>query len=117
MPANLIFYALLVLTGASITVSLASIGGPLIFNLILNPAAAAYQLTYSLRRMFVLSALFGILSTWIGLLGSYLFHLPSGATIVIVSTLLFAVAAAFSPKRRVKNLQPADHGGVSAGKP
>jgi manganese/iron transport system permease protein len=117
LPANLIFYALLVLTGAAITVSLASIGGLLIFNLILNPAAAAYQLTYSLRRMFVLSALFGILSTWIGLLGSYLFHLPSGATIVIVSTLLFAAAAAFSPKRRVKNLLPADPGGVSAGKP
>ena len=102
LPANLIFYAMLVLTGSAITVSLASIGGLLIFNLILNPAAAAYQLTYSLRRMFALSAVFGILSTWLGLLGSYLFHFPSGATIVLVSTLIFIAAAAFSPKRRVK---------------
>lgn len=104
LPANLIFYAMLVLTGAAITVSLSSIGGLLIFNLILNPAAAAHQLTYSLRRMFLLSAAFGILSTWLGLLGSYLFHFPSGATIVLVSTAIFITAAACSPKRRVKKL-------------
>ncbi len=102
LPANLIFYAMLVLTGAAITVSLSSIGGLLIFNLILNPAAAAYQLTYSLRRMFFIAAALGILSTWIGLLGSYLFRFPSGATIVLVSTLVFVAAAACSPKRRVK---------------
>jgi manganese/iron transport system permease protein len=74
----------------------------LIFNLILNPAAAAYQLTYSLRIMFILSASFGILSTWLGLLISYLFNTPSGATIVLVSTVIFIIAAAFSPKRKVK---------------
>lgn len=102
LPANLIFYGMLVLTGSAITVSLSSIGGLLIFNLILNPAAAAYQLTYSLRRMFLLSVIFGISSTWLGLLGSYLFHCPSGAAIVLVSTLLFVIAAALSPKRRVK---------------
>ncbi len=104
LPANLIFYAMLVLTGSAITVSLSSIGGLLIFNLILNPAAAAFQLTYSLRRMFLLSAAFGVLSTWLGLLGSYLFHFPSGATIVLVSTSIFIAAAACSPKRRVKKL-------------
>jgi len=102
LPANFIFYAMLILTGSAITVSLQSIGGLLIFNLILNPAAAAWQLTYRLRWMFALSAAFGVLSTWLGLLGSYLFRFPSGATIVLVSTLLFIAAAAFSPKRRVK---------------
>lgn len=102
IPANLIFYSMLFLTGSVITASLRSIGGLLIFNLILNPAAAAYQLTYSLRTMFILSASFGILSTWLGLLISYLFNTPSGATIVLVSTVIFIIAAAFSPKRKVK---------------
>jgi manganese/iron transport system permease protein len=104
LTANRIFYAMLVLTGSAITVPLSSIGGLFIFNLILNPAAAAFQLTYSLRRMFLLSAAFGVLSTWLGLLGSYLFHFPSGATIVLVSTSIFIAAAACSPKRRVKKL-------------
>ncbi len=105
IPATLFLYGILFLTGATITVSLRSIGGLLIFSLILNPAAAAYQLTYSMKRMFLLSACFGVLSGWIGLLFSYLFNIPSGATIVITSSVIFMVAAILSPKRKVKGLK------------
>ena len=102
LPATLVLYCVLFLTGATVTASLRSIGGLLIFSLILNPAAAAYQLTYSMKRMFLLSAVFGVLSGWIGLIFSYLFDIPSGATIVVTSSLIFMLAALFSPKRRVK---------------
>jgi len=104
LPATLILYGVLFLTGATVTASLRSIGGLLIFSLILNPAAAAYQLTYSMKKMFLLAATFGVLSGWTGLLVSYVFDLPSGATIVIVSSVIFMLAAAFSPKRRAKSL-------------
>jgi len=100
--ATLVLYGVLFLTGATITATLRSIGGLLIFSLILNPAAAAYQLTYSMKRMFLLSATFGVLSGWVGLLFSYLCDVPSGATIVITSSLIFMLAALFSPKRKVK---------------
>jgi manganese/iron transport system permease protein len=102
IPATIILYGILFLTGATITASLRSIGGLLIFSLILNPAAAAYQLTYSMKRMFLLSAGFAVLSGWIGLLMSYLFNIPSGATIVIVSSAIFGIATVLSPKRKVK---------------
>jgi len=102
ISATLILYGVLFLTGATITVSLRSIGGLLIFSLILNPAAAAYQLTYSMKRMFLLAAGFGVLSGWIGLLFSYLFNIPSGATIVVTSSVIFLLATIFSPKRKVK---------------
>ncbi len=105
IPATLVLYGILFLTGATITASLRSIGGLLIFSLILNPAAAAYQLTYSMKRMFLLSAAFGIISGWTGLLFSYLFNIPSGATIVITSSVIFMIAAIFSPKRKVKGWQ------------
>jgi manganese/iron transport system permease protein len=105
LPATLILYCVLFLTGATVTVSLRSIGGLLIFSLILNPAAAAYQLTYSMKRMFLLSAVFGVVSGWVGLLFSYLFNIPSGATIVVTSSLIFMIAAIFSPKRKVKGWQ------------
>ncbi len=105
IPATLIFYGILFLTGATITATLRSIGGLLIFSLILNPAAAAYQLTYSMKRMFLLSATFGVLSGWIGLLFSYLFDIPSGAAIVITSSLIFMLATIFSPKKKVKGLK------------
>ena len=105
IPANAIFYALLFLTGATITASFKAIGGLLIFSLIINPAAAAYQLTYSLKRMFLLSSLFGVLSGWMGLLASYLFDVPSGSVIIVTSSLIFALATLFSPKRKVKGWQ------------
>jgi manganese/iron transport system permease protein len=105
IPATLIFYGILFLTGTTITASLRSIGGLLIFSLILNPAAAAYQLTYSMKRLFLLAALFGVLSGWIGLVVSYLLNIPSGATIVIISSLIFVVASIFSPKKRLKGWQ------------
>ena len=105
IPATLILYGILFLTGATITASLRSIGGLLIFSLILNPAAAAYQLTYSMKRMFLLSAGFGVFSGWMGLLFSYLFNIPSGATIVVTSSVIFMIAAIFSPKRKVKGWQ------------
>ena len=105
IPATAILYGILFLTGATITATLRSIGGILIFSLILNPAAAAYQLTYSMKKMFLLAAGFGVLSGWMGLLFSYLFNIPSGATIVVTSSVIFLLAAVFSPKRRVKSLQ------------
>ncbi|MBU2608680.1 MAG: metal ABC transporter permease [Chloroflexi bacterium] len=103
IPATVILYGILFLTGATITATLRSIGGLLIFSLILNPAAAAYQLTYSLKRMFLLAAVFGVLSGWVGLLLSYLFDIPSGATIVITSSAVFLLALVFSPKKKVKS--------------
>jgi manganese/iron transport system permease protein len=105
VPATVMFYGILFMTGATITASFSSIGGLLIFSLILNPAAAAYQLTYNMKRMFLLSASFGVLSSWIGLLFSYLFDSPSGATIVITSSVIFLLAVVLSPKRKVKRWQ------------
>jgi manganese/iron transport system permease protein len=102
LPATLILYGILFLTGATVTASLRSIGGLLIFSLILNPAAAAYQLTYSMKKMFILAAVFGVVSGWVGLLFSYLFNIPSGATIVITSSIIFLITTLFSPKRKVK---------------
>jgi len=103
LPATIILYGVLFLTGATVTASLRSIGGLLIFSLILNPAAAAYQLTYSMKWMFILSAIFGVLSGWVGLLVSYLLDVPSGATIVITSSVIFIIATVFSPKRKVRH--------------
>jgi manganese/iron transport system permease protein len=105
IPATVIFYGLLFSTGVTITASLQSIGGLLIYTLILNPAAAAYQLTYSLKKMLLIAIAFGVVSCWAGLVASYFFDIPSGAAIVITSAIMFGLATAFSPKRKVKGWQ------------
>lgn len=101
IPAAAVFYGMLLATGVTIAVSLRSVGGLVIFSLIINPAAAAFQLTYSLKRMFVISAALGVSSCWAGVAASYLWDLRTGACIAIVSSAVFAMAAAVSPKRRL----------------
>ena len=100
IPDRIVFYLILFLSGTTVALNLNTVGGILIFSLIISPPAAAAQLTRSLRSLHILSALFGALSCLLGLFISYYLNLPSGAVIIIVSGLLFAVCLAFSPKRR-----------------
>ena len=100
IPATAVFYGMLLVTGVTIAVSLRSIGGLLIYSLVLNPAAAAFQLTYRMKGLIGLAVFFGVLSCWAGLAASYWWNLPTGAAIVLTSSAIFAVAVVISPKRR-----------------
>jgi len=100
IPERALFLAMLVLCGLSVTANLSTIGGLLIFSLIVNPPSAAYQLTYRLKTMYLLSALFGVLSCLVGLFVSWLTDAPAGAVIIITSSAVFGLALLLSPKRR-----------------
>ena len=105
VPERLIYYALLFLTGAVVSSNLATVGGLLIFALLVQPGATALQLTYNLKHFFLISAASGIGACVSGLVVSYLFDLPSGASVVLMATTLFAAAYIFSPKRRSAKLR------------
>lgn len=102
LRAKTISFVMLTLVSLTIVLSLEAVGVMLVFALIVTPAAAANQLTYSYRAMFFISAFFGNLSCFAGLVLSYYFDIPSGATIVLTSTTLFFACMAVSPKRRKK---------------
>ena len=101
VPESLIYYTLLFFTGAVISSNLATVGGLLIFALLVQPGAVAMQLTYNLKSFFWISAAAGVVACLAGLGASYIFDIPSGAAVVLAATLLFALAFVFSPKRRV----------------
>lgn len=94
------FYLLLLLSGAIITVNLNSIGGLMLYSLIISPAAGAYQIAYNLKNMIIISAILGLIASSLGFICSYFWSLPTGASIVICSSLEFALCVLFSPKRR-----------------
>ncbi len=100
VPEKTIYYALLLLTGAVVSANLATVGGLLIFALLVQPGATALQLTYNLKHFFLIAAAAGIGACVSGLLLSYLFDIPSGASVVLMTTVTFAAAYAASPKRR-----------------
>jgi manganese/iron transport system permease protein len=89
-------YALfLALCGIILAVNLPLVGGLMIFSLITNPAAAAYQICRGHRAVIVSSTLFGALGAVGGFLFSYWYDLPTGACIVLASVAIFALAAAY----------------------
>jgi len=85
-------YVLLVLLALTIIVALQSVGIILVAALLVTPAAAAYQLTSRFMPMMGLSALLGLASTVGGLYLSYYLGSSSGATIVLLATVLFFIA-------------------------
>jgi manganese/iron transport system permease protein len=115
LPAGWIFYLLLFLTGLTVAANLQPIGGLLVCTLIITPAAAAYQLTYALKHLFLLSIAFGVFSCVSGLILSYYIDVPSGAVIVLISGLIFLLANTFSPKRRVKRIPAKTPAGSTTG--
>jgi manganese/iron transport system permease protein len=85
-------YALLVMLALTIVVALQSVGIVLVAALLVTPAAAAYQLTSRFSPMMALAAVFGAVSTVGGLYLSYYLQASSGATIVLLATVLFFAA-------------------------
>lgn len=106
-----IYYGMLFAVGLVICLNLNTIGGLLIFSLIINPAAAAYQLTYRLRNLFFLSASFGAMVCLSGLFISYVLNVPSGAVIIVVSSVLLGLTVVISPKKRIKSRNSLMRGG------
>jgi ABC-type Mn2+/Zn2+ transport system permease subunit len=100
VPASRVHFVLLGLIALTVVLSMKVVGIVLVSALIVTPAAAAYQLTEDFRTMMALSILTGIFSATGGLLLSYWLNTGSGATIVVLTTLIFLLAVALSPRRR-----------------
>ena len=93
-------YALLVVLALTIIVSVQLVGIVLVAALLVTPAAAAAQLTQRFVPMMLLSCAFGIASAIGGLYASYSLHASSGATIVLLATLIFFATLFTSAVRR-----------------
>jgi len=95
-------YLIIFLAGVVITFSLKLVGGLLIYALLFNPASTVLQFSENMRKVVIVSPIIGMATTVSGLFVSLFFDMPVGSCIVIVSTIVFAIALLFSPKRRRK---------------
>jgi manganese/iron transport system permease protein len=109
LPVWVINLGLLILIALTIVVSLRAVGNILVLAMLVTPAAAARLWTDRLLVMMGLSALFGALAGFGGLLLSYHTDLAAGGTIVLVITGWFLLSLLIAPRhgylRRV--LRPA----------
>jgi len=96
---SIVLYFILFLIGIIVTLNLDTIGGLMLFALIITPPAIAYQWTYNLKKFFIISSLAGALGGATGVLISFAFNFPVSATVVIFISILFFISALMSPKR------------------
>ena len=90
---------LLTLLSIVIVISIQLAGIVLVMGMLITPAATAYLLVQKFKSMMLLGSILGISSAIAGLYLSFHFNFPTGPTMTLVATLLFAITA--STRRRL----------------
>ncbi|MCJ7968595.1 metal ABC transporter permease subunit [Lactococcus lactis] len=99
MKVNFYHYLLMVLLTLVSVTAMQSVGTILIVAMLITPAATAYLYTNSLRKMIILSSSLGAVSSILGLFIGYSFNIAVGSSIVITSSIIFAISFLVSPKQ------------------
>ena len=90
-------YLFLGLVAATIVISLKAVGIILVVAMLVTPAATAQLITVRFGRMVGLAVIIGASSAIAGLYLSYWFDVASGATIVLVQSIVFIFVLVLSP--------------------
>jgi ABC-type Mn2+/Zn2+ transport system permease subunit len=98
LPVAGLEYLLLALLGVTIVVSIQAVGIIMVVAMLVTPAATAQLLVVRFGRMMATAVGLAAVSSVAGLYLSFYLNLASGASIVLVETLLFALALALGPK-------------------
>jgi len=92
---ELITFLMSLLIGAVVTFSLKAVGALLVFSLLVMPAASAFRVARGYFHFFALTLFFGFISSFVGIMASFALDAPSGATITLVSFLIFLFSLLF----------------------
>ena len=92
--ANLYNMLIALLTAVTIVVGMRIMGTMLISSLIIFPALSAMRIFRQFRSVVIASAVISIICFFIGLVASYAFSTPTGASIVIVNLIVFLLCFA-----------------------
>jgi manganese/iron transport system permease protein len=96
LPVRRLDDLLLILIAVTIVISLQAVGIVLVVAMITTPAATAQLLVKQFTAMIQVAALIGVSAAVVGLYVSYSLDIASGAAIVILETLIFLIALAFT---------------------
>lgn len=94
-----VWIGFLILTSVVLSVHFQTVGGLLIYSLLINPAAAAYLWARGHERILVLSALLGGASGLGGFVLAAVTDLPAGAVIVITSSVLLLLSGLLARRK------------------
>jgi len=106
IPTERLYLGLLCLIALTVVILIRVVGIVMVIALLTIPAATARLFTHNLKTMMALAVLASIVFTLCGLWLSYVLNWPSGATIILVSGVLFLISWGFSRIRYRKRSSP-----------
>lgn len=95
---NFIQSILSILTAITIVLAIRMVGIMLVSALIIIPANTALQISKGFKQTLINSGIISVFSIFIGILMSFKFNLPSGATIIFVNLFLFVFSIIINKK-------------------
>jgi ABC-type Mn2+/Zn2+ transport system permease subunit len=96
---RLYHHIMLFMIALTVIVSFQTVGTLLVFGMLIAPAGAGALIARRIRSMMAWAAVFGITSMYLGLLASYHYRLAAGASVVLVTTILFFIVFVIQNRR------------------
>jgi zinc transport system permease protein len=100
LPVRFLYYITLIMVAITIVALIRIVGIILAIALLTIPAAISGKLTHDMRKMMVLSIVLSLALITVGLWMSFVLNIESGATIIILSALSYAVMTGVSRIRK-----------------
>ncbi len=97
IPVSFLNYATMVLIALVVVLNIRAVGIILVLSLMTIPQATANLFTKDFRKMMFWSAGFAFAGSFSGLFISYFLNIPSGATIIFMLVILFALLKVLLP--------------------
>jgi zinc transport system permease protein len=94
LPVSVVEYLMMALIAMTIVSTLRMVGVVMAISLLSIPQMTANLFTYNFKHMIGLSILFGCIDCISGLAASYWLNVPSGASIIFISIMIYAVLKA-----------------------
>ena len=92
VPAKTVDLVLVMITSLAVVLAFKVVGIFLISAMLIIPPVAALSISRTFKQVLWLAAVFGAVSVWVGIWFSFMFNIPSGATIILVDLAILLCA-------------------------
>lgn len=96
LNTTLLHYFVMLLLSLVTVASIQTVGIILVVALLITPASTAFLISKKLYSMIIIASLISVISSIVGLYYSYIYNIPSGATIVLCTFVIYIITLFFT---------------------
>ncbi|HDD0985690.1 TPA: metal ABC transporter permease [Staphylococcus aureus] len=96
LNTTLLHYFVMLLLSLVTVASIQTVGIILVVALLITPASTAFLISKKLYSMMIIASLISVISSIVGLYYSYIYNIPSGATIVLCTFVIYIITLFFT---------------------